>query len=107
MKFVKIVTHTDEFFKTRPENFGELLEKHRLWLEEKKREGKLLEAYVLAGHPDRHIIFIWDFESPEEIDKMLFEDPIDFTFNWPEVYPAVDLFGHIDNVMPTLTSDNS
>lgn len=99
MKFIRMASHTEEFYKSPPENLGQLLEEHKLWLMEKKRQGKLLDSFLLAGNAqgDRNIT-IWDFESPEEIDRCIWEDPMGFTFVW-EVYPAVDVFEHMKNVM--------
>ncbi|MDR1292474.1 MAG: hypothetical protein LBJ91_03645 [Clostridiales Family XIII bacterium] len=105
MKFIRMATHTEEFYKSPPANFGELLKEHKHWLEKQKRSGKLLAAYLLAGNADGdRNVFIWDFESTDEIDKAIWEDPIGFTFNW-EVYPAVDVFEHIDNVLPYFSSN--
>jgi uncharacterized protein YciI len=105
MKFIRIATHTEEFFKSQPANFGELLEKHKQWLQEQKRKGKLLETYVLAENTDRarsRSVFVWEFESTDEIDKATWEDPIGSTFDW-EIYPAIDLFEHLDNVLPVFS----
>ena len=102
MKFIRITTHTEEFYKAKPENFKALLEEHKRWLEEKKRAGKLLDAFLLAGNADGdRSITLWEFDSPEEIDECIWEDPIGFTFVW-EVYPAVDVFAHIEHVLPHL-----
>ena len=102
MKFIRIANHTEEFYKARPENFKEKLEEHKRWMEGQKKAGKLLAAYLLAGNAEGdRTITIWEFDTPEEIDKCIWDDPIGFTFSW-EVYPAVDVFGHIDNVLPHL-----
>jgi len=103
MKFIRIACHTDEFYKSPPENFGVLLEEHKVWLEKQKKSGKLIDAFLLAGNKDGdRNIFIWEFESTDEIDKCIWEDPIGFTFNW-EIYPAIDVFEHIQNVLPKFT----
>lgn len=99
MKFIRMTVHTEEFKKSPPANLPDLLDAHTRWLEEQKESGKLLDAYLLAGNAqgDRSIT-IWELESPEEIDKCIWDDPMGFTFIW-EVYPAVSVFGHINNVM--------
>ncbi|MDR1572621.1 MAG: hypothetical protein LBS32_08860 [Clostridiales Family XIII bacterium] len=100
MRFIRMATHTEEFYRSPPPNFGELLAAHKGWLAEQKKSGRLIDAYLLAGNAqgDRNV-FVWEFGSTDEIDKAVWEDPIGFTFKW-EVYPAVDIFEHIDNVLP-------
>ncbi len=105
MKFIKIAHHTEDFKKIPPAKLNELLEAHTYWMEEQKNAGKLLGAYVLAGNAEgERNITIWDFESPEEIDKCIWEDPMGFTFVWA-IYPAVDVFEHIKHVMTKLSKD--
>jgi len=96
MKFIKIGSHKESFFANPPANFPQMLEAHDSWLKEEKKAGRLLEAYFLPGSGRN--LSIWDFASPEAIDKNLFEDPMGSTFEW-EIFPAADVFEHITHVM--------
>jgi hypothetical protein len=75
MKFVKIGTHVEGFTESPPENLRELLEAHSLWLEKQKAEGRLLEASLLPGARHGLNITVWDFASPEDIDKHFWRTP--------------------------------
>ena len=102
MKFVKIGTHVEGFTESPPENLRELLEAHSLWLEKQKAEGRLLEAYFLPGAPHGLNITVWEFASPEDIDKHFWEDPMSFSFDW-EIHPAAEVTEHIKHCLATLT----
>lgn len=98
MLFIRFAEHTEEFYKNPPENFPALLEADQKWMEEQKKAGKLLGMWLLAGNDegDRNVS-LWEFESTDEIDKMIWECPVGFTFKW-KIYPAIDIMQHIDNV---------
>ena len=98
MKFIRITEHSEAHKKHKSLNFKEENKAHLAWLEGEKKAGKLLDVYILGGKKNGSVnIAIWDFSTPEEIDKCTCDDPIGYSFKPAEVYPAVDLFAHIRN----------
>lgn len=99
MKFIKLGVHNEETMKAPPKDIAERLEAHYNWLKEQKKAGRLLETYFLP-QVNRNVT-IWEFESPEEVDRHFIEDPMGSTFEW-EIYPAGDVFKHIETMLPVV-----
>jgi len=88
MKFMTIGTAKDTMSTLPPAVIRQLLEASMAVMNQRKKEGKILEFYSLAGW--NRVVVISESKSAEEIVQSLVETPITAFYSM-EVYPLADL----------------
>lgn len=104
MKFVRMGPHNDLFFQllqTAPEKIVAMVDGQKIFFEQMKAEGKLLEGYWTPGFTAGNglCITIWELDSAEELDRITLQDPAGALFTM-QAYPVTPLTEHFKTALP-------